>query len=175
MVAKIKANVLIREERAIGSISMQRLLGSGMVGGGMYMLLPMILPLPNWSSYIFLIVGTVGFLIATGNREGIPRWKFVAISVRGRIMVAARDQGGGSLQSKICDFFDWDFESTVVDAADIFEGVEYIEDETWMELRFRGSVFEETSGIGVHKNIEDILDISKYRTRYIGNAEDESA
>lgn len=121
MVAKLKSDVTQRDERGLFGLTMVRILGAGMSGGFGYLFLPKLLPLPTWTGFIFLIGFATLYLLATGDIAGVPRWKYLYISLHGRIMVSAHEAGDESLYAAVCRFFEWDYDDVLVEASDLFE------------------------------------------------------
>ncbi|NJL58061.1 hypothetical protein HC928_25295 [bacterium] len=82
-----QASVLRREERGFGSVSMGRLLVSGMGGGAAFMLASLmqlrLLMIP-------LALGVfIGGLVLTHPRHGIPLYLYLLVTIRTRLLLAS--------------------------------------------------------------------------------------
>lgn len=159
MVAKLKSDVTQRDERGLFGLTMVRILGAGMSGGFGYLFLPKLLPLPGWTGFLFLIGFATLYILATGDIAGVPRWKYLYISLSGRMIVSAHEAGDDSLYATICRFFDWDYDAVVVEASDLFEAADYSDDTSWMEFRFRGKVLDEDESMGVSDDLDSLVDL----------------
>lgn len=88
MAARLKSSVLRREEKGIGSISMARLIVSGMMGGAIFMGMQLLgIPL------LMIPAGLVTFiagLILTAPRHGIPLYRHLQMTLLTRLMLIAQ-------------------------------------------------------------------------------------
>lgn len=91
MTATIKSRVLTREEKGIGGISMKRLIFCGMGGGIIYLVLNLS-PLSMCSLPMLLFV-FITLLIASGQRYGIPRYLWIQLTIKGRMLLTQNPNG----------------------------------------------------------------------------------
>jgi hypothetical protein len=93
MAARLKSSILRREERGFGSISMSRLLVSGMAGGGVFM----VCALAKLGA--LMIPGAIAVFIAglvlTHPRFGIPLYLYMLLNFRTRFLLDADQQPAG--------------------------------------------------------------------------------
>ena len=116
MAARLKSSVLRREERGFGSVSMGRLLVSGMAGGAAFMLASLmqlrLLMIP-------LALGVfIAGLVLTNPRHGIPLYLHLLITVKTRLLLAATRQPSG-WQSQVTELLELKAESLRLDATDL--------------------------------------------------------
>jgi hypothetical protein len=85
MPARLKSSVLRREERGFGSISMGRLIISGMIGGVVFMLMRVlglgVLMIPGG------LAGFITALILSSPRHGIPLYRHLIMTTKARLML----------------------------------------------------------------------------------------
>ena len=81
MVARMKSRVLVREEKAIGTLTMKRIMICGMGAGVAYYAAQFLVPI---CSLPVLIVAFIAMLYATGNRYGVTRFRWIIDGWRGR-------------------------------------------------------------------------------------------
>ena len=116
MAARLKSSVLRREERGFGSVSMGRLLVSGMAGGAAFMFASLmqlrLLMIP-------LALGVfIAGLVLTNPRHGIPLYLHLLITVKTRLLLAATRQPSG-WQSQVTGLLELKAESLRLDATDL--------------------------------------------------------
>jgi hypothetical protein len=116
MSARLKSSVLRREERGFGSISMGRLIASGMFGGVVFMLVRLagmgILMIPG--GFVAFILG----LIFTSKRHGIPLYLHLFITMRARFILTA--SMGDNLQASILAWLNVAPDVLMLDTAQTF-------------------------------------------------------
>lgn len=86
MPARLKSSVLRREERGFGSISMGRLIVSGMIGGVVFMLMRVL-----GVGALMIPGGLAGFIVAlilSSPRHGIPLYRHLIMTTKARLMLA---------------------------------------------------------------------------------------
>lgn len=93
MAAQFKSNVRLREEKGFGSISMKRLIFSG-VGAVFIFMGSRMTPLAAFALPILVISFGV-LLMLSGSRGGIPLWQRLLLGWRARLLLAAHDDPDG--------------------------------------------------------------------------------
>jgi hypothetical protein len=93
MAAQFKSNVRLREEKGFGSISMKRLIFSG-VGAVFIFMGSRMTPLAAFALPILVISFGV-LLMLSGSRGGIPLWQRLLLGWRARLLLAAQDDLDG--------------------------------------------------------------------------------
>ena len=121
MAARLKSSVLRREERGFGSVSMGRLLVSGMGGGAAFMLASLmqlrLLMIP-------LALGVfIGGLVLTHLRHGIPLYLYLLVTIRTRLLLASSRQPAG-WQSQVTGLLELKPESLALDASEVLAAPE---------------------------------------------------
>lgn len=111
MAARIKSLVTVREEKALGSVDMNRMLTAGMGTGFVYAMCRLIqvgiLIIPAiFISFFF-------FVWLTGKRGGVPRYMVFVYSWQAKIMITAR-RHSDSLSSRIAKIAGWDVAVVIV-------------------------------------------------------------
>ena len=114
MAARLKSSVLRREERGFGSISMARMISSGMFGGvaflGMQLIGLRLLMIPAG------LIAFVAGLIFTSGRHGIPLYRHLIITIKARFLLAVEaDKQGFAAQT--ARFLDLDADALILDAS----------------------------------------------------------
>ena len=110
MAARLKSSVLRREERGFGSVSMGRLLVSGMSSGAVF-LLASLLKLRLLMIPLSLIVLVAG-LVLTNPRHGIPLYLYLWVTVRARLLLASTHHPNG-WQAQLVKGIGWKAEALV--------------------------------------------------------------
>src|SRR5688572_11863309 len=114
MGARLKSSVLRREERGFGSISMGRLIISGMVGGMSFFAMRLI-----GLTALMIPVGIAAFiagLVFSNLKHGIPLYRHWFITLRARLLMdAASDTKGWTAQ--VVNMLDLDNDALVLDTA----------------------------------------------------------
>jgi hypothetical protein len=88
MAADFKSHVLLRDEKGLFGVPFKRLLLAGVGGGMIYTLFN--LALPGWSIPV-AILSTLGIVLLTALRGGIPLWRRLIYRLRGSmLLIAAR-------------------------------------------------------------------------------------
>lgn len=118
MSARLKSSVLRREERGFGSISMGRLIVSGMIGGVVFMLMRVLglgaLMIPGG------LVGFIMALILSSPRHGIPLYRHLIMTTKARLMLAEN--------SPLAQVFNFSEDDLMLDTASLFSVVVIEED-----------------------------------------------
>lgn len=126
MAARLKSSVLRREEKGVGSISMARLMVSGMGGGAVFMGMQLIgIPL------LMIPAGLVAFifgLILTTPRHGIPLYLHLKLTLLTRLMLTARADEN-SIEAKITSLLGLPLDSLTLDTAEVLSAPVLLEDE----------------------------------------------
>jgi hypothetical protein len=86
MAADFKSHVLLRDEKGLFGVPFKRLLLAGVGGGLTYTLFN--LALPGWSIPV-AIVATLGLVLLTALRGGIPLWRRLIYRLRGSMLLSA--------------------------------------------------------------------------------------
>ncbi len=115
MVATLKTRVLSREEKGIGPVSMKRLIFSGM-GAGIVFMIVRVTPL-NLCGIPALLVGFVFFLVMSGDKQGVPRYRYLWMTWRGNFILGAA-RGGWS--ARIANWFSLDVAVTRLYGSTLF-------------------------------------------------------
>lgn len=108
MVARMKSRVLVREEKAIGTVTMKRIMICGMGAGLAYYAAQFLVPICSLPT---LIVAFIGMLYATGDRYGVARYRWIKDGWHGRLLLTANQYPSG-LTARFCSWLGWD--ATVV-------------------------------------------------------------
>lgn len=126
MGARLKSSVLRREERGFGSISMGRLIISGMIGGMSFFAMRLI------GLTAFMIpVGLLAFiagLVFTNLKHGIPLYRHWFITVRARLLMDA-DKDSNSWTSQVVNILDLDSKALILDTAKLLSAPNIIEED----------------------------------------------
>ena len=116
MAARLKSSVLRREERGFGSVSMGRLIVSGMAGGAAFMLTSLL------QLRLLMIPSALGVFIAmlvlTNPRHGIPLYLYLLVTLRTRLLLASLRIPGG-WQAQVTGLFEWKPETLTFDAGTV--------------------------------------------------------
>jgi hypothetical protein len=110
MVARMKSRVLVREEKAMGTVTMKRIMICGMGAGVAYYTAQFLVPICSLPT---LIVAFIAMLYATGNRYGVTRFRWIIDGWRGRLLINARRHPAG-ISAKMCTGFGWDASVVVI-------------------------------------------------------------
>jgi hypothetical protein len=123
MAARLKSSILRREERGFGSISMSRLLVSGMAGGAVFMLCAMArlsaIMIP--SAIAVFIAG----LVLTHPRFGIPLYLYLLLNFRTRFLLDAQSDGW---QSQAMGLFEMKADSLTLEASTLLAAPVVVEE-----------------------------------------------
>jgi hypothetical protein len=130
MVARMKSRVLVREEKAIGTLTMKRIMICGMGAGIAYYAAQFLMPICSLPT---LIVMFVVMLYATGNRYGVSRYRWLLDGWRGKILLQARRRRNG-FSAKMCIAFGWDT-SVVIAHGDKLYAVDDRPDDDWSGIQ----------------------------------------
>jgi hypothetical protein len=131
MTAQLKSRVLVREEKGFGAVSMKRMIFSFM-GSGFVFFLMRLTPFAKLNIPITLL-SMVFFFYFTGDRYGVPRWRWMLMNGRGSLLVQAR-KSPNSFAGQICKTLKWDAHKAVVlKGADIFASASALNDD-WSGL-----------------------------------------
>jgi hypothetical protein len=117
MTAKFKSRVLNREEKAFGSIDMNRMMSAGMGTGFVYALLRLmnvgILLIPGVFTAFFF------FIWLTGKPGGIPRYLLFFYGWHAQLLIAAR-RSSKSLSGRLVSLFSWDVGEIILNGDVLF-------------------------------------------------------
>ena len=131
MTAQLKSRVLVREVKGFGAVSMKRMIFSFM-GSGFVFFLIRLTPLAKLNIPITLL-SMVFFFYFTGDRYGIPRWRWMLINGRGGLLVRARKHPT-SAAGQLCKTLQWDaYHAVVLKGSDIFASAGVLQDD-WSGL-----------------------------------------
>ena len=123
MAARLKSSILRREERGFGSISMSRLLVSGMAGGGVFM----VCALAKLGA--LMIPGAIAVFIArlvlTHPRFGIPLYLYLLLNFRTRFLLDAQSNGW---QSQAAGLFEMTSASMTLEASTLLAAPVIVEE-----------------------------------------------
>jgi hypothetical protein len=126
MGARLKSSVLRREERGFGSISMGRLIISGMIGGMSFFAMRLI-----GLTALMIPVGLVAFiagLVFTNMKHGIPLYRHWFITLRTRLLMNA-DTDTNGWTSQVVNILDLDRESLVLDTTKLLSAPSVVEED----------------------------------------------
>lgn len=119
MTATMKSRVLTREEKGIGGVSMKRLIFCGMGGGMVYFILNLS-PL-SMCSLPSLLVMFIILIIASGQRQGIPRYQWLLLTLKARTLLTAYHQPSG-LTAQLIEQLDVPVGKLQIHSGDLFVG-----------------------------------------------------
>ena len=126
MGARLKSSVLRREERGFGSISMGRLIISGMVGGMSFFAMRLI-----GLTALMIPIGIVAFiagLVFTNLKHGIPLYRHWFITLRAHLLMdAANDTKRWTAQ--VVNMLDLDSDALVLDTAQLLSVPNIVEED----------------------------------------------
>jgi len=132
MSERIKSRVLVREEKGIGSISLKRIIFSGLGAGFLFNIMNLT-PL-RAISFPMVFILFFSFIILSGNRFGIPLYLWFWKSWQGRLLLAAR-RSPQSLAAWLCKQLNWDIHDLTLDGNHLFAvGVSQLDDWEGIEL-----------------------------------------
>jgi hypothetical protein len=124
----IKSRVLIREEKGIGTMTMKRLIFSSMFAGFVFMVARM--AVGGWAIPIF-IVTLIITLYFTGERYGIPRYRYLSFYWYSRLTLTAFHNPDG-LTARLFRLFKQSPDGVLVNGSQVFSGVTVVDDD-WSE------------------------------------------
>jgi hypothetical protein len=130
MVARMKSRVLVREEKAIGTVTMKRIMICGMGAGIAYYVAQFLMPICSLPT---LIVMFVIMLYATGDRYGVARYRWLLDGWHGKLLLQAYRHRNG-ITAKMCVAFDWDV-SVVIARGDKLYAVDNRPDDDWSGIQ----------------------------------------
>lgn len=131
MTAQLKSRVLVREEKGFGAVSMKRMIFSFM-GSGFVFFLMRLTPFARLNIPITLL-SMVIFFYFTGDRYGIPRWRWILINWRGSLLLHARKHPT-STAGHLCKALKWDaYQAVVLKGSEIFASAGVLQDD-WSGL-----------------------------------------
>jgi hypothetical protein len=126
MGAHLKSSVLRREERGFGSISMGRLIISGMIGGMSFFAMRLI-----GLTALMIPMGIAAFiagLVFTNLKHGIPLYRHWFITLRTRLLMNA-DTDTNKWTSQVVSILDLDKESLTLDTTKLLSAPNIIEED----------------------------------------------
>ena len=149
MTAQLKSRVLVREEKGFGAVSMKRMIFSFM-GSGFVFFAIRLTPLAKLNIPITLL-SMVIFFYFTGDRYGIPRWRWILMNWRGGLLVRARKHPA-SFAGQFCKTLKWDaYHAVVLKGSEIFASAGVLQDD-WSGLEILDSDDLEAGGFEVLAN-----------------------
>lgn len=118
MAARLKNLVTRREEKVVGSLTMNRMLSCFMGAGFVYALTRAMqlgfLTVP-------VVIFSLGFFIwLTGEKGGVPRYMVFVFTWQARLMIAARRASPDSLFSRVIQRLGWDTQEVLIDGDVLF-------------------------------------------------------
>lgn len=117
MTAKFKSRVLNREEKAFGSVDMNRMMSAGMGTGFVYALLRLIniglLLIPG------VFIAFFFFIWLTGKPGGIPRYLQFFYSVHAKMLISAR-RSPRSMAGRVASLVGWDTSEIILNGDVLF-------------------------------------------------------
>lgn len=117
MTARFKSRVMQREEKAFGSVDMNRMLGAGMSTGFVYAFLRLmnvgVLVIPG------VFIAFIFFIWLTGKPGGIPRYLVFIYSKHGKMLIAARKKPK-SISGRIASLLGWDVSEIILNGDVLF-------------------------------------------------------
>ena len=104
MVARMKSRVLVREEKAISTVTMKRIMICGMGAGVAYYAAQFLVPICSLPTLIGMFIL---MLYATGDRYGVARYRWIKDGWRGRLLLTAYKYPTG-MTARFCSWLGWD-------------------------------------------------------------------
>ena len=154
MAAQLKSRVLAREEKGFLTISMKRLLGCAMAGGGGFMFTSFIPPLKPFGMPLFIFLMILA-LYLSGSRDGISRFKYLTMSLTGNLMLDAARRPE-SLAATLCRLIQTDPAGVRVDGPALFAAVITRENDEWMDFDIIDSL-DDQQGVQIVRDVSDVL------------------
>ncbi len=153
MVARIKSRVLVREEKGGGPVSMKRIMACGMGAGMFYFVSTLLVPAV---SLPVLLVGFASMIYATGDRYGLPRYRWVAAGRRAAWLLSAQRHSSG-LAAVLCGWLNWDVSVVLVDGDRLYSGSGVVDDGGLAGIEFLDSDALDAGGFEVLSEEEVLL------------------
>ena len=100
MVARMKSRVLVREEKAIGTVTMKRIMICGMGAGIAYYAAQFLMRICSLPALIGMFIV---MLYATGDRYGVARYRWLWHGWRGRMLLTANQYPSG-MTARFCSW-----------------------------------------------------------------------
>ncbi len=146
MTAQLKSRVLVREEKGFGAVSMKRMIFSFM-GSGFVFFAMRLTPFARLNIPVTLL-SMVIFFYFTGDRYGLPRWRWMLMNWRGHLLVQARKHPT-HFTGQLCKILKWDAHHAVVlKGAEIFASAGVLQDD-WSGLEILDTDDLEAGGFEV--------------------------
>jgi hypothetical protein len=147
MVARMKSRVLVREEKAIGVLTMKRIMICGMGAGIAYYAAQFLMPICSLPT---LIVMFIIMLYATGDRYGVARYRWIKDGWRGKMLLQAH-RHRNSISAKLCVAFGWDV-SVVIARGDKLYVIDNRPDDDWTGIQILDTDDPDAGGLEMVSN-----------------------
>ena len=131
MVARMKSRVLVREEKAIGTVTMKRIMVCGMGAGVVYYTAQFLLPICSLPALIGVFVI---LLYATGDRYGVPRYRWLVDGWKGQFLLNAYLHPRGMI-ARLCAGLGWKTAAVVARGDQLYVAVNHGGDDNWTGIQ----------------------------------------